>query len=97
MRRRYLLSYDISDAKRLRKMHQLARAFGTALQYSVFLCILSRTDRVRLGASVGETIDHSRDRVIILDLGADSDASWIPDLEVFGRQHVVRARGHVVV
>jgi CRISPR-associated protein Cas2 len=97
MRRRYLLSYDISDAKRLRTMHKTARAFGTALQYSVFLCVLDRTDRVRLAGRIQELIDGVRDRVILIDLGQDQDSSWIPDVEIFGRQQVVRSRGHVVV
>jgi CRISPR-associated protein Cas2 len=97
MRRRYLLSYDIGDARRLRAMHRVARAHGTALQYSVFLCVLARADRVRLAAAIEELIDHRRDRVIIIDLGEQSDDSWIPDFEVFGRQQVERPRGHVVV
>lgn len=96
MRRTYLLSYDISDSKRLRSMHRIAKTFGSPIQYSVFLCHLVKTDRVRLAIAVGELIVGDRDRVVILDLGP-SEGTWIPHLEVFGRQTVARPRGSIIV
>lgn len=78
-------------------MHKTARAFGTALQYSVFLCVLDRTDRVRLAGRIEDTIDRTRDRVILIDLGLDQDSSRIPEVEIFGRQQVTRTRKHVIV
>ncbi len=97
MRRTYLLSYDISDRVRLRAMHRLARAYGTAVQFSVFLCCLARTDRVRLAADIIETIDHKYDRVILVDLGEERSDSWIASFEIFGRQQIDRPRKHVVI
>jgi CRISPR-associated protein Cas2 len=35
-RLRYLVSYDISDPKRLRKVARSLEGFGVRLQYSVF-------------------------------------------------------------
>lgn len=97
MRRRYLLSYDISNAKRLRAVHRIARGFGTAIQYSVFICVLTRTDRIRLAVAIHEAIDEVADRVVIVDLGEENNHEWIPDFEIFGRQQVARPRRHVVV
>jgi CRISPR-associated protein Cas2 len=98
MLRAYILSYDISDAKRLRKMHKLATAFGRPLQYSVFACLLRREDRVRLAARVEALIDSKSDRVIILDVGTVVDReSWIPPMQIFGRQEVVQEQGAVIV
>jgi CRISPR-associated protein Cas2 len=98
MLRAYILSYDISDAKRLRKMHKLATAFGRPLQYSVFACLLRREDRVRLAARVEALIDSKSDRVIILDVGTVVDReSWIPPMQNFGRQEVVQEQGAVIV
>ncbi|HZT68334.1 MAG TPA: CRISPR-associated endonuclease Cas2, partial [Terriglobia bacterium] len=34
MRTSYLVCYDISDDKRLRKVHKVMRGFGDHLQYS---------------------------------------------------------------
>lgn len=79
-------------------MHRLAKAFGRPMQYSVFACLLRREDRVRLAARIESTIDRSRDRVIIIDVGAVIDReSWIPPMEVFGRQDIPQQRAAVIV
>lgn len=43
-RRRYLISYDISDPKRLRSTFNLMKGYGKWLQYSVFVCDLSKAE-----------------------------------------------------
>jgi CRISPR-associated protein Cas2 len=96
--RAYILSYDISDPKRLRQMHKLAKAFGRPLQYSVFACLLRREDRVRLAGRIGSIINPGEDRVVILDIGAVRDReSWIPPMEVFGCQEIPVQRSAVIV
>ena len=40
----YIVSYDISDPKRLRKVATACEDFGVRKQLSVFLCRLSATD-----------------------------------------------------
>ena len=98
MLRGYLLSYDVDDKRRLREMHKLARAYGRPLQYSVFACTLRREDRVRLASRIEALIDRAKDRVVLLDLGTVADReSWIPPLEIFGRQEIPRGRNAVVV
>ncbi len=98
MLRAYLLSYDIADPKRLRKMHTLAKAFGRPLQYSVFACLLRREDRVGLAARVELLIDVKRDRVIILDLGTVGDReSWIAPVQIFGRQEILQERSALII
>lgn len=98
MVRAYILSYDIADAKRLREMHKLAKAFGRPLQYSVFYCMLRREDRVRLATRVGILIDAKSDRVIIIDIGPVPDREcWIPPMAVFGRQSPAVSPGVIIV
>jgi CRISPR-associated protein Cas2 len=98
MLRAYILSYDIADAKRLRAMHKLAKAFGRPLQYSVFACLLRREDRVRLAARIQGLIQPREDRVILLDIGTVADReSWIPPMEVFGRQHLPEQHAAVII
>jgi CRISPR-associated protein Cas2 len=98
MLRAYLLSYDIGDPKRLRAMHKLAKAYGRPLQYSVFACTLRREDRVRLASRIEALIDARADRVVILDIGTVPDReTWIPEVEIFGRQEAPRERGVVIV
>ena len=46
-RRRFLVAYDIREAKRLRTVHTAMKAFGNPLQYSVFVCDLDPSEKVR--------------------------------------------------
>ena len=48
MRTSYLVSYDISDDKRLRQVFKIMRGYGDHLQYSVFECQLTPMDLVKL-------------------------------------------------
>ena len=73
MRRCYLVCSDISDARRLRQVHQTVKGYGIAWQYSVFFCILKEIDRARLQTDLSEIIHHTEDQVTILDLGPDED------------------------
>lgn len=68
----YLLTYDIRDQKRWRKVHQIAEGFGDSLQYSVFQCILTDERRVELEDALRQEIKHDEDAVLIIDLGRDS-------------------------
>lgn len=98
MLRAYVLSYDIGNPKRLRAMHTLAKAYGKPLQYSVFACTLRREDRVRLAARIEGLIDKKQDRVVIIDIGPVEDReSWIPPMEIFGRQALDAQRSAVIV
>lgn len=65
----YLVTYDIADAKRLRKIHKLLRGYGEWLQYSIFQCQLSPMDRAELMAELDLLIHHNRDHVLLFDLG----------------------------
>lgn len=69
MRKSFLVCYDISDGKRLRKVFQTMRGYGDHLQYSVFECQLTATDLVRLRFELGVIIHHDEDQVLFVDLG----------------------------
>jgi CRISPR-associated protein Cas2 len=69
MRSSYLICYDISDDKRLRKVFQTMRGWGDHLQYSVFECQLTSMDLVRLRAELAKIIHHDEDQVLFVLLG----------------------------
>lgn len=75
MRRSYLVCYDVCDAKRLRRVHRLMKAYGEPWQYSVFYCILKAIDRVRLENAVRAELNLREDQLLIVDLGGDDDAA----------------------
>ena len=69
MTRIYVVTYDISDPKRLRQVFQTMKAYGEHLQLSVFLCDLSQTRLVRMRSDLEDIILPSEDQVLIVDLG----------------------------
>jgi CRISPR-associated protein Cas2 len=64
----YVVCYDISDPKRLRKVAQTCEDFGVRRQYSVFLCRLSATELVRLKGRLYDVIDLKEDQVLFIPL-----------------------------
>ena len=75
MRRCYLVCYDVRDARRLRRVHKLMKAYGEAWQYSVFYCTLKAIDRARLENQLRDTLNLKQDQVLIVDLGGNEDAA----------------------
>jgi CRISPR-associated protein Cas2 len=64
----YIVCYDISDPKRLRKVATACEDFGYRKQLSVFLCRLSATDFVRLRSRLYDIIDLAEDQVLFIPL-----------------------------
>ena len=94
-RRRYLVSYDISNDKRRTKTFKTLCAEGDHLQYSVFLCELNKRELVELRGRLDQIIHHREDQIILLDLGL---TDRLPDsfLITLGRHYVPPTRVVVV-
>ena len=69
MRTSYLVCYDISDEKRLRKVFQAMRAYGDHLQYSIFECQFTAMDLAKCRAELAGIINHAQDQVLFVNLG----------------------------
>lgn len=69
MRHFVLVSYDISDDRRLRRMYKLLRGYGEHVQYSIFLCQLTDKDKVVLTEKIRDVIHHKEDQTIMITLG----------------------------
>jgi CRISPR-associated protein Cas2 len=90
----WIVAYDISDPKRLRRVATACEDFGVRKQLSVFLCRLSPTDRVRLRSRLWELIDHRADQVLFIPLCA----RCVQGIEALGRPtEAVDARDVVIV
>jgi len=95
-RSRYVVCYDISDQKRLRRVYHVMCGFGDPLQYSVFACDLSPSERVLLETALVEAIHEREDRVLIVDTGP-ADGRGEQCMKVLGRQHVPKERRAIIV
>ncbi len=84
MRNRYIVSYDIADPKRLRRVHRTMRGFGDPLQYSVFRCDLSATERLLLREALTPLLNQREDQVLLINLGPAA-ARGAESIETLGR------------
>jgi CRISPR-associated protein Cas2 len=77
----YLVCYDISDPKRLRKTARCCEDFGYRKQKSVFLCRVSATDFVRLRSRLYDIINPEEDQVLFIPM----TDSCLERIEAIGR------------
>lgn len=96
MRRVYLVTYDISDDKRLKRVFTKMSGFGEHLQYSVFQCELSDKERIEMIAALSPLLNHKEDQVLIFSLGP-SDGYNAGATLALGRPYVFIERHAIVV
>lgn len=96
MRQTYVVSYDISDPKRLRKVYRLMRGYGEWVQLSVFRCELTPTELLELRGRLASTIHHGEDQVLFVDVGpADGRSSGA--FRALGRPYSASVRQAIIV
>ena len=92
---RYLVSYDICEPKRLRKVTRAMEGFDVRLQYSVFECPLDEMKMAMLKAALHPIVKHDEDQVLFVSLGPSAnDASLI--IEAMRLPYTVRTRVTII-
>ncbi|GGG28716.1 CRISPR-associated endonuclease Cas2 [Chelatococcus composti] len=67
--RLFIVTYDISDAKRWRRVFKVMHGYGEWLQLSVFQCRLTRRRRAELETRLRELVRNGEDHVLLIDVG----------------------------
>lgn len=67
--RLFIVTYDIADPRRWRRVFKTMEAYGEWLQLSVFQCRLSARRRVELEIRLRDLVKHGEDHVLLIDLG----------------------------
>ena len=65
----FIVSYDITDDDRRNEVFKYMRRWGDHLQFSVFRCELSPSDRAELISELRQQIDSEKDQILLFDLG----------------------------
>jgi CRISPR-associated protein Cas2 len=94
-RARYLLAYDIRDPGRLRRVHRVATSFGDPLQYSVFVCDLTKVELMRLRDALLSEMKLTEDSVSIFDLGPPQGRG-VECIEFIGRRRPLPSNGPAI-
>lgn len=69
MRINYIVTYDIHNDKRLRRVHRICKDYGLHLQFSVFECDLTAKEKIRMEARLRDVMNLAEDQVLFIDLG----------------------------
>ena len=91
----YVVSYDIADPRRWRRVFKIMRGYGEWLQLSVFQCRLSRIRLLQLEAAVGDVMNQAEDHVLILDVGPADEVT--PRVRSLGKSFQAVQREAVIV
>lgn len=67
--RLFIVTYDISDPRRWRRVFKAMHGYGEWLQLSVFQCRLSRRRRAELETELRQLIKNGEDHVLLIDVG----------------------------
>ena len=68
-RHTYLVTYDIANDRRLRKVFKVCKNHGTHLQFSVFECDLNPRELIELQRELKSLIKQDEDQVLFVSLG----------------------------
>lgn len=93
----YIVTYDISDPKRLQRVFKTMRNYGDHLQLSVFECQLSGKDLVVLRERLREIINDAEDQVLFIRLGPVTSQLEEPAIEALGRPYAPKDYSVVVL
>lgn|SRR5579875_3720763 len=93
--RLYIVTYDISDERRWRRVFRLMKGYGRWLQLSVFQCRLTARRRVEMARRLEELIHNGEDHVLILDLGPADKVD--PRVESLGKTFDSVKRAAIVI
>lgn len=96
MRRLYIVTYDICDPKRLRRVFKTMKGLGAHMQLSVFQCDLPEVDLVKMKAELSEIINHCEDQVLVIDLGP-TEGRPIKSITAIGRSTEVVTRKSQII
>jgi CRISPR-associated protein Cas2 len=91
----YIVTYDIGDQKRWRRVFKIMNGFGEWLQFSVFQCRLSMQRQAELIALLDGIIHHKEDHVLFVDIGVADRV--IPRVVSLGKEFSPVSREPIVV
>ena len=93
--RLYIVTYDIADDRRWRRVFKIMNGYGHWLQLSVFQCRLSDRRRAELATKLEAVINHDQDHVLILDLGPAESID--PRVESLGNRGFAAAKRQAII
>lgn len=96
MRTTFVVTYDVREPQRLRRVFRVMLGYGEHVQYSVFRCDLTARELLELKEKLSMIIHHWDDRLLFVDVGpADGRAACA--FASMGQKYVHEERRAIVV
>jgi len=92
VRHHYVVTYDISEPRRLRRVARVCSDFGDRVQQSVFACQLAPKDLAILQTRLSEVMSASEDQVMFVRLGRVQPNDTGPEIDTLGRKLILPTR-----
>lgn len=92
----FVVSYDISCPKRLRRVYRLMRGWGDHIQLSVFRCELNARELVELRMRLNAIISTVEDQVLFIDVGP-VEGRGSTSIRSIGKTYIPPERRAVIV
>jgi len=96
MKNVYLVTYDISNPKRLRRIFKLMKRFGDHVQFSVFVCRLSERRKKNLELLISDIIEPEEDQVLVFSIGSEKNFK-VEDVVTLGIPFLYEYRKPIIV
>jgi CRISPR-associated protein Cas2 len=93
--RLYIVTYDITDQRRWRRVFKIMKGYGQWLQLSVFQCRLTARRRADMSARLEKEIHHRDDHILIVDVGPAEKVD--PKVESLGKSFESVKRQAIIV
>ena len=98
-RRTYLCTYDVAadkaGDKRRSRLFDLLMDHGEHVQFSVFLCTLTRPEFTRLRTAAEEILHRDHDQLLFIDIGPDT-GEWTHGLSCVGKIWTPPVRSRII-
>lgn len=91
----FIISYDIAEPKRWRRVFRIMKGYGEWLQLSVFQCRLTRMRVVQLETELRDAMNQREDHVLIVDVGPADGVK--PRVQSLGKTFETVRREAVIV
>ncbi len=90
MRQYVLVSYDIAEPRRWRKVYKMMQGAGEHVQYSVFICQLTATQEAKLKVKLDNVVHSTEDQVMFVRIGPVSKDQLQRQISTVGREYCPR-------
>jgi CRISPR-associated protein Cas2 len=89
----YVVTYDIPEDKRRKKVADLLQGYGKRVQYSVFECVLTQAKYDELRSRLRKTVKFSEDSVRFYPLSGHT----LNQIETWGGEPVTTLPGSTII